>query len=791
MDSYPARGSDIDIEARASLSDRYDARVLLSPPRHDNQNDDDDRDDEYHHPAAETQNLKGSSTTTTTTTTTTAATRSRNRSSAYPSRLSGWAVATLLVLTILALTSLLLFVVVVTYLRDHPSRQHSTHPVAQPATTTLAFGSCTRRYANLPQPTWASVARLDPDLYVHLGDLAYVDTHDRPCPEDVTESRACYQSDPDHAAVLWAQQIANPDFRAFLGYLGCDEDDYHHYHHGVSGLPGASRPRPLAQCTKPFLATWDDHDFGANNGNSLSPHRAAFQDLYLDVLREPPSSPRRNHLYGIYEAFSWTRAGTFRDRHHDRDRPEEGTAGNHDRVDESRTTDELEDEIDIILLDERSWRSPLPCHMRRNECAQAAQTNVDLSSECRAWYGYIRNPDFAHPNPNPNITGDTDPRPPPWILDPTNPGTCCAADEQIRYGWCVENKNHPDYAAACLPRDPAFGTRTVYWSPTPPEFTNPTNLDLRTVTPSSSSSGYVTFDASEVPTPVSGAHGFCEVLGPMQRAWLQDQIVTSRARLLVLVSPSVLLGNPLDPQRCGGLDDFDCYPAAREQILGLLDQAPGCVLIATGDYHVADLKVLTPEPWIEIERSMGTDDELETGLWRDWWGLRGDPEEDSPTESGGKVDPSQNKHNDRRRKYIYQGMASGMTDQGAGRTAEPGLTSCNAKTAGFPKDVSGLRVRGGDVVEEGAVDGNDDGTGLSYLRPDPCFYYDHANFGALRVDWEGKVACVEVRGASRDGKVGTDPHLVEAVCFELRGECRPTKPTERLRSDGERGRRKI
>jgi hypothetical protein len=48
---------------------------------------------------------------------------------------------------------------------------------------------------------------------------------------------------------------------------------------------------PLA-AARPVIGTWDDHDAGVNDGNSLFPHKHAFKQLFLDALGEPQESPR-------------------------------------------------------------------------------------------------------------------------------------------------------------------------------------------------------------------------------------------------------------------------------------------------------------------------------------------------------------------------------------------------------------------------------------------------------------------------------------------------------------------
>jgi len=51
----------------------------------------------------------------------------------------------------------------------------------------------------------------------------------------------------------------------------------------------------------PVFATWDDHDFGANDAGADYPMKAESQKLFLDFMDEPVDSPRRKRE-GIYDA---------------------------------------------------------------------------------------------------------------------------------------------------------------------------------------------------------------------------------------------------------------------------------------------------------------------------------------------------------------------------------------------------------------------------------------------------------------------------------------------------------
>lgn len=59
--------------------------------------------------------------------------------------------------------------------------------------------------------------------------------------------------------------------------------------------PGYAQLRNAVQ----VVGTWDDHDYGVNDGGKEYPQRQASQAALLDFLDEPPNSPRRQRQ-GVY-----------------------------------------------------------------------------------------------------------------------------------------------------------------------------------------------------------------------------------------------------------------------------------------------------------------------------------------------------------------------------------------------------------------------------------------------------------------------------------------------------------
>src|SRR5687768_3604593 len=118
----------------------------------------------------------------------------------------------------------------------------------------IAFGSCNRE--DLPQPLWNIIARHEPQLFVWLGDNIYGDTY------DMRVMRRKY-----------ARQLRNPAYQRFITRV-------------------------------PIIGTWDDHDYGLNNGGNEFVARDESQRALLDFLGEPQASPRRRQA-GVHAAYTY------------------------------------------------------------------------------------------------------------------------------------------------------------------------------------------------------------------------------------------------------------------------------------------------------------------------------------------------------------------------------------------------------------------------------------------------------------------------------------------------------
>ena len=117
---------------------------------------------------------------------------------------------------------------------------------------TIAFGSCSDE--DMEQKLWNDVLAEQPDLWIWLGDNIYSDTED-----------------PKVMQAKYLKQKSHPEYQQLLK-------------------------------TCPVIGTWDDHDFGLNDGGKEFRAKVASQDALLDFLDVPQQDIRRQRN-GVYSSF--------------------------------------------------------------------------------------------------------------------------------------------------------------------------------------------------------------------------------------------------------------------------------------------------------------------------------------------------------------------------------------------------------------------------------------------------------------------------------------------------------
>ena len=129
---------------------------------------------------------------------------------------------------------------------------------ASNATSRLAFGSCSK--VHLPQPLWPYVRARSPKAWIWAGDAVYGDRLVRALPLTFEALG------PQYLRAAYEKQNAIPEYARLR-----EEVPY-------------------------FIASWDDHDFGLNDGGGDLPWRDASQAVFLAAMNL--SVPSGQH--GVY-----------------------------------------------------------------------------------------------------------------------------------------------------------------------------------------------------------------------------------------------------------------------------------------------------------------------------------------------------------------------------------------------------------------------------------------------------------------------------------------------------------
>jgi alkaline phosphatase D len=129
----------------------------------------------------------------------------------------------------------------------------NNHPVLKEtnADFVIAFGSCNNQ--TLPNPMWTAIEKNKPDVWIWGGDVIYTDTYDMA-----------------FMAENYRKQKNNVDYAAFTSSVE-------------------------------VLGTWDDHDYGLNDGGAEYAKKAEAQQLFLNFLDVSKNDVRRKQE-GVYFA---------------------------------------------------------------------------------------------------------------------------------------------------------------------------------------------------------------------------------------------------------------------------------------------------------------------------------------------------------------------------------------------------------------------------------------------------------------------------------------------------------
>lgn len=255
--------------------------------------------------------------------------------------------------------------------------------------------------------------------------------------------------------------------------------------------------------------------------------------MYLDALGAGGSSPRRSSASGLQAAYRWPSGSPSP--------PPPWSPG------DARSAPG--DYLDVILLDGRYERDPLPCSVRRKWC------DLVLAQEGRGPKDY----EWV------------------WCRDmfvaggPSGGGACCARDEEWA-AWCTTAgaPDHPRWRELCDPSSSEFAS-----APAVLAADNKTVLSTRAEIEAAWKDGQAALWrrlVSGVGSPV------CDMLGAHQRGWLRGLVAASGAPLLLVGSGSPVAGSvghleANDTSYCDGDDWWAPWCLGkRAGLLALLDR---------------------------------------------------------------------------------------------------------------------------------------------------------------------------------------------------------------------------
>ena len=143
---------------------------------------------------------------------------------------------------VLILNGLLLFVGCITNISTNENKSN---------TLIVTFGSCNKH--NIENIFWDDIRSLNPDVFIWGGDIVYADT-----------------ANVKHIQFLYDSQNKVPEYAALKGEVF-------------------------------ITGTWDDHDYGLNDGGEEFDVKAQSQQAFLNFMAVPKSDKRR-YRQGVYSS---------------------------------------------------------------------------------------------------------------------------------------------------------------------------------------------------------------------------------------------------------------------------------------------------------------------------------------------------------------------------------------------------------------------------------------------------------------------------------------------------------
>ncbi|PHJ23786.1 phosphodiesterase alkaline phosphatase d family protein [Cystoisospora suis] len=175
----------------------------------------------------------------------------------------------------------------------HPSSSSFVPPsLSEPDTVVpiplkrLAFGSCFMTYHQRRRPLWQKAA-----VYVQGKQPAAIEEEWAKKYERIENEVWQRISDENPTAWIW------------LGDAGYSRDHtVQAQREALEQVKDVPAYRSFRQKVQFLDGTWDDHDYGMNDGGKYQANREELQEAYLRFLDIPEDSPRRTERHGVYSS---------------------------------------------------------------------------------------------------------------------------------------------------------------------------------------------------------------------------------------------------------------------------------------------------------------------------------------------------------------------------------------------------------------------------------------------------------------------------------------------------------
>lgn len=194
-----------------------------------------------------------------------------------------------------------------------------------------------------------------PDAWIWTGNMAYLSQGPLDCSDPLNALHpscvctpsylrqpplACRSASLSNAVQQMAAMLST-GYDAFLNYM-CPG-----FYAQTAAVPPGADP---AACPRPILGVYGDKDYGWSGGDRRMPGKGEIKQVFLDGVGAGSDSVQRRQSRGTYS--------------------------------HAKLPSGSDDWVDVILLDERYERAPMPCARRRQHCQLPAYAATVRFSSC-------------------------------------------------------------------------------------------------------------------------------------------------------------------------------------------------------------------------------------------------------------------------------------------------------------------------------------------------------------------------------------------------------------------------